>query len=194
MVSVPKKSVKTHSPDVNHSMFALFGITEKELECESLRWIKRKAKKAYPGLLKRFHPDTGTTSHRKLKGHNLNRTIRAHKLIQELQTKPATIHNFEALMDIQRDEYPSTENTDLVDIQYARKTKDNYDIYQIYLGDFLRTKMDLGGFMKHIEKRLIHQAMRRCSDNKTRVSQLLGVARTTLIEKTKRYFPEEKNV
>ena len=46
--------------------------------------------------------------------------------------------------------------------------------------------VDLPGRLQEIERALIRQALERCGGNKHRAAQLLGVKRTTLVEKVKR--------
>jgi DNA-binding NtrC family response regulator len=46
--------------------------------------------------------------------------------------------------------------------------------------------LDLDAYLRQVERRLIHQALEKSGGNKHRAAQLLGLKRTTLVEKLKR--------
>jgi two-component system, NtrC family, response regulator PilR len=50
--------------------------------------------------------------------------------------------------------------------------------------------VELLGLLESIELSLIEQALRRCEGNKTQASALLGLNRTTLVEKMRRHGME----
>ena len=48
-------------------------------------------------------------------------------------------------------------------------------------------QMNLNNYLEMIEKDLIIEALRECRNNKNEASKLLGIKRTTLVMKMKRY-------
>jgi DNA-binding NtrC family response regulator len=62
------------------------------------------------------------------------------------------------------------------------------DIVDVSAGalDLPPTGVDLRMLLAHLEERLIDQALQRTNGNKNRAAELLGMNRTTLVEKLRR--------
>ena len=67
-----------------------------------------------------------------------------------------------------------------------QKQKIDGEVIWPSLNDLKRFKMDLKGFLETIERSLIQEALQEANGVKNKAAELLGIKRTTLIEKLKR--------
>ena len=105
------------APQPRHRIFvkslARLNIPFSDLNTESLRRVKQKAKKNYRKLAKRYHPDKSYHNH---KGTVFCNVTKSYNRIMDLKEMPMTLDNMDAVL--RATEVPTTENTDIEDFRY----------------------------------------------------------------------------